>query len=66
MESEIFKISNVQKKAGHYSKADWQTSIYSVWGSGLPTSTKIAILDAAMDTLDKNCVAFFYLFIYLE
>jgi hypothetical protein len=35
--------------------------IDSVWGSGLPTAQKLAIFDAAMDTLDQNFGAFFNL-----
>jgi len=64
--NEIFQPINVNKKLGRYLKADWQAVIDSVWGPGLPTSEKLEIFDAAMDTLDQNFGAFFNLDINLD
>jgi hypothetical protein len=66
LESEIYRPSQVQKNPGHYSKEDWQAVIDSVWGSGLPTAEKLAIFDAAIDTLDQGFGAFFNVDINLD
>ena len=66
LKNEIFQSPHVQNNLGHYSKTDWRAVIDSVWGFGLPTSEKLAIFDAAMDTLDQNFGAFFNLDINLD
>ncbi|MFC2103118.1 S41 family peptidase [Bacteroidota bacterium] len=66
LEHEIFQPPPIQKKPGHYSNEDWQLAIDSVWGSGLPTTQKLAIFDAAIDTLDRGFGAFFNLDISLD
>ena len=58
LENEIFQPPHVQKKLGHYSPADWQTLIDSVWGPGLPTSQKLEIFDTAWDTINASYGAF--------
>ena len=66
LESEIFQPPRIQKKIGHLLNEEWQEVIDSVWGIGLPTADKLAIFDAAMDTLDQNFGAFFNLDINLD
>jgi hypothetical protein len=66
LESEIFQPPHVQKKPGHYSQEDWQAVIDSVWGIGLPNAHKLAIFDAAIDTLDRGFGAYFNLDINLD
>jgi hypothetical protein len=58
LKSEIFQSPNVQNKPGHYSKADWQAVIDSVWGPGLPTAQKLEIFDTAWDTINASYGAF--------
>jgi len=57
-ESEIYQPSPIQKKPGHYTIEDWQASIDSVWGFGLPTSQKLEIFDTAWDTINAKYGAF--------
>jgi len=56
--SEIFIPPPIQKIPGHYSRADWQALIDSVWGPGLPTSQKLEIFDTAWDTINAKYGAF--------
>ena len=56
--SEIFHPPPIQKIPGHYSRADWQAIIDSVWGPGLPTSQKLEIFDTAWDTINAKYGAF--------
>ncbi len=56
--SEIFNPPPIKKLLGHYSRADWQTLIDSVWGPGLPTSQKLEIFDTAWDTINATYGAF--------
>jgi len=56
--SEIFNTPPIQKIPGHYSRADWQALIDSVWGPGLPTSQKLEIFDTAWDTINAKYGAF--------
>jgi hypothetical protein len=57
-QSEIFIPPPIQKMPGHYSRADWQALIDSVWGPGLPTSQKLEIFDTAWDTINAKYGAF--------
>ena len=56
--SEIFIPPPIQKTPGHYSYADWQVVIDSVWGPGLPTAQKLEIFDTAWDTINAKYAAF--------
>ncbi len=58
LNSEYFQPSHIQKIPGHYSRADWQSLIDSVWGPGLPTSQKLEIFDTAWDTINAKYGAF--------
>ena len=55
--SEIFIPPPIQKTPGHYSYADWQVVIDSVWGPGLPTAQKLEIFDTAWDTINAKSAA---------
>ncbi len=57
-DAEIFNTPPIQKMPGHYSRADWQALIDSVWGPGLPTSQKLEIFDTAWDTINAKYAAF--------
>ena len=49
------------KSAGHYSKTDWQASIDSTWGEGLPTAEKLAIWEELWDTINVHFACFQHL-----
>ncbi|MFO7690245.1 MAG: S41 family peptidase, partial [Cryobacterium sp.] len=49
---------DVRKRPGHYSKADWRRAIDSVWGEGLPTETKLAVMDSFKFKMDRLYACF--------
>jgi hypothetical protein len=42
------------KKPGHYTTQDWRALIDSLWGPGLPTSTKLEIFDTFWGRIDRE------------
>ncbi len=49
------------KRPGHYSAQDWRALVDSMWGPGLPTSTKLLIFDTFWNLIDKEYAGFPYL-----
>jgi hypothetical protein len=43
----------ILKKPGHYSLADWQHLVDSLWGPGLPTATKLSVFDTFWNAIDR-------------
>jgi len=59
----IIDLSNYKspKKPGHYTTEDWRALIDSLWGPGLPTSTKLEIFDSFWNDIDQHWAGFPYL-----
>ena len=49
------------KRPGHYTAQDWRALIDSMWGPGLPTSTKLQIFDTFWDLINTSYAGFPYL-----
>ncbi len=45
---------SILKRPGRYSATAWQTLIDSVWGTGLATSTKLAVFDRFWNLVDQT------------
>ena len=46
------------KRPGHYTAHDWRHLIDSLWGPGLPTSTKLDIFDSFWGRVDREYAGF--------
>jgi hypothetical protein len=49
------------KRPGHYALKDWRALVDSVWGPGLPTSTKLQIFDYFWNLINTSFAGFPYL-----
>ena len=49
------------KRPGHYTLKEWRVLIDSVWGPGLPTSTKLQIFDTFWNLINTSYAGFPYL-----
>ncbi len=56
--TDAFKPTDIQKRAGHYTKKDWRRIIDSLWGPGLPTPEKLMIFDRVWTVVDSNFACF--------
>jgi hypothetical protein len=54
----LASFNHIPKKPGHYSADDWAAIIDSTWGTGLSTSTKLQLFDAAWNKLNAEYAAF--------
>ncbi|MFH1845097.1 MAG: hypothetical protein ABIF77_18060, partial [bacterium] len=51
---------------GPPAKTDWATAVDEQWGEGLPTTEKLALLDAAVQAVDERYAAFQHLDVDLD
>ena len=49
------------KRPGHYTLKDWRALVDSMWGPGLPTSTKLQIFDMFWNLINTSYAGFPYL-----
>ena len=57
----FLSTSESLKRPGQYTAKDWRSLIDSLWGPGLPTSTKLQIFDTFWSLIDREYAGFPYL-----
>jgi hypothetical protein len=50
-----------EKRLGRHTVSEWRALVDSLWGPGLPTSTKLEIFDTFWNVIDKQYAGFPYL-----